>query len=238
MNITATVDQSIWAVKLVATGATGTVDWYRRASGSNTHVGQGTVVWDYAADLNRAYEYVAVDDADTEVSPAVTIAADGPVLSSTTSQIAMRVTVVDARPYRGEGRSVWHPVLGRSDPFVTIHDALYPAGLLRLHMSTRTERADLINMMQRGEPMLLRSTCADVDTMVFIMTAWSDPFAGAGRKRGPAYLEIDFQRVTEVPGITPPDPDRTYQTVLDDHTTYQDAVDMYATYRDLLDGAA
>ena len=239
MIITATVDAALYAVKLTATGATGTVEWFRRYAGANTPIGTGTTLWDYTADLNRPYEYVATDDVSSEVAGPVTIAADGPVLASTTSPLAKRVTVVDYRPLTMEGRSVWHPVLGRRDPFVTIHPTLYPSGTLRLWAATNTDRVAITELMDGGEPLLLRSTCPDrVDTMTFIVLRGSDPFAGEGRKHGPAYLELEFQMVSEVAGVAPPAPDRTYQTVVDDHPTYTDVLDGYATYRGLLDGAA
>lgn len=236
-SATATVDAALYAVRLQATGTTGTVDWYRRYAGANTHVATGALAYDYAPDLNTPYEYIAVDDTDSQTTAQVTVPADRPVLSSTTSPLARAVTVVDARPYEGEGRSVWHPVLGRTDPFVTIHPALYPAGTLRFYAATHSERVALIRLMERGEPMHLRTTCPErLDTMVFIMTRWRDPFTRDGARSGPAYIEVDYQRVTEVPGIAPPAADRTWQTVLDDHTAWQDVLDGYGSWRDVLDG--
>lgn len=238
MIIAATVDAALYAVKLTATGYTGTVEWFRRTASANTPIGTGPVLWDYTAELNRAHEYVATDDTDTEVAGPVTIAADSPVLSSTTSQIAKRVTVVDYRPVEMLGRSVWHPVLGRRDPFVTIHPTLYPSGTLRLWATTNNDRVAVKEMLDGGEPLLLRSTCPDrVDTFTFIVLRASDPFAGEGRKGGPAYLEIEFQMVSEVQGIAPPAPDRTWQTVVDDHATWQEVLDTYPTWRAVLDGA-
>ena len=238
MQVAVAVDPALYAVRLSASGATGSVAWTRRSEGRDTPVGTGALVWDYAPPLNRVLEYIAVDDADAVVSDPVEVAADGPVLSSTRSPMALPVTVVDSRPYEGQGRSVWHPVLGRSDPFVTIHAATYPAGLLRLHAPTHTVRANILELLQGGEPLLLRSTCPErVDTMTFLMTAWRDPFASDRAKGGPAYIEVDFQRVTELTRIPPPDPDRTYATVAADHADYAELLTVYASYRDLLDGA-
>lgn len=237
MQITVTVNPDIWAVRLEASAAVGQVDWVRRTGGRDEPVGSGTLVWDYTGELNRSYTYIATDDVDTEVSAPTTVTSDRPVLSSTTSPMAVQVDVVDQRPLFGQGRSVWHPVLGRNDPFVTVHPALYPSGLLRLSAPTPTVRGNLIDLLTRGEPLSLRTTCPDrVSSMVFLMLSWSDPFTRTGRKGGPAYLEIDFQQVTEAPGILPPAPDRTYATILAEHTSYADVAASYATYRDLLDG--
>ena len=237
MQLTATVDQDLWAVKLVATGATGTVEWFRRSGGVNTPIGSGTVLWDYTADLNRTFEYVAADDVDSDTVGPVRIDADAPVLSSSMSAIARAVQVVDYRPLSGQGRTRWHPVLGRPDPIVTVHRALYPSGLLRLSVPTPAERQALIDLLRLGEPLLLRSTCPErVDTMTFVMQNWQDPFAGRGRKHGPAYLDIDFQQVSAFTSIAPPDPDRTYQTILDQHATYAEVLQVYTDYRHVLDG--
>lgn len=240
MDITVTVEPATFAVRLEATGATGQVDWFARRLGVDRYVGYTAgdgVIYDRQPDLNVTYEYVAGDDLETLVSAPVSVTATRPVLSSTTSAIATEVTVVTVRPYRGEGRSVWHPVLGRNDPLVTVHRALYPSGQLTLDAPTPSVREELLAMLDRGEPLLLRSTCAErVDTMQFIMTAWEDPFRTDGRKGGPAYLVIDYQQVTRATGIVPPDPNRTYQTVLDMHPTYQDILATWADYRALLDG--
>ncbi len=239
MQATAVVDPTLWAVRLEATGATGTVHWTRRTSGgTDTAVGDGSLVWDYGADLNRPYTYIAADDNGTAVTQQITIAASIPVLSSTTSPIAYPVTVVEYRPLRGQGMTRWHPVLGRSDPFVTIHPALYPSGRLRVLAPTHVVRIQLLQLLAGGEPLLLRTTCPErVDTMTFVVTSWEDPFLSQGARSGPATIDIEFQRITDVPGIAPPVPDRTWQTVLDDHTTWQDVLDTYPTWRAVLDGA-
>jgi hypothetical protein len=239
MEITATVEPSLWAVRLHATGATGAVEWTRRSPGGvDTIVGTWDLVWDYGPELNRPYTYIATDDTSAEVSQTVTVTADRPVLASTTSPIAYPVTVVEYRPLRGEGVTRWHPVLGRSDPFVTIHPALYPSGLLRLLAPDHTTRIQLWQLLEGGEPLLLRTTCADrVDSMTFVATSWEDPFLGAAARSGPATIDIDFQRITEVPGIAPPIPDRTWQTILDGHTTWQDVLGSYKDWRAVLDGA-
>lgn len=241
MQITATAyDSGLWAVRLETTGAVGRVDWYRRRAGAETHIGAvdgDGVLWDYKPELGLTYEYVAVDDVDSVTSPPVSITSSHPILSSTTSAIARRVTVVEYRPYRGDGRSVWHPVLGRNDPLVTIHPALYPQGTLRLWAADNDERLALIDMLRLGEPLHLRTTCSErLDSMHLLMLSWSDPFPNDRRRSGPCYIDIEFQAMSDTPGIVPPDPGRTYQTVLDAHDTYQDVLITWPTYRALLDG--
>lgn len=227
-----------WSVRLTATSYTGQVDWFRVA-GRDVPLGSGPVIEDRAAPLNQPVTYYATDDVSTVSSSPVTINATGPVLSSTMSNVAMLVTVVSFRPYAGEGRSVWHPVIGRSDPFVSVFPAMYPGGDLVIRAGTNDERVNLIqSLLQPGHPLLLRSTCLDrLDTMVFLMTSWSDPFAVDTMREGATHLTLSFQRVTEVtPAYVPPA--RSYQNMLDENSTYQVVLDDYATYQGLLDGVA
>lgn len=237
MNITATPDQSIWAVRLEAAAATGTVTWTRRVGGTDTAVGTGPLVWDYRPPLNTPCTYIAVDEAGAEVAGPVTVPSDLPVLSSTVAPIAYQVRVVDYRPLRAEAGSRWHPVLGRSDPFVTMRPGLHPSGMLRLWAASAAERTWLVDLLQSGDVLHLRSTCADrVDTMTFTWLRWEDPFAGEGRKAPPAYLEVEFQQVTDSLGGPVPIPDRTWQTILDDHATWSDVLAAYPTWRSVLEG--
>jgi hypothetical protein len=233
VQITATVVESVAAVKLTAAGATGEVHWFRRYGGVDTPIGTGAVLWDYGVPLNLPHEYRATDDETVATAGPVTVTSDRPVLASTISNIAARVTVRTAHPLRGEGQSVWHPVLGRSDPYVTIHPALYPAGSLILHTPTAAERQRVRDLLERGEQLLLRSTCPDrIPTMNILMTSWE------WESWDSPWLLVEFQQVTDEPGLLPPPPDRTYQTVLDESATYAAVLDAHATYRDLLDGRA
>lgn len=226
-----------WSVRLTAAEYTGTVSWYR-SEGADVHVGDGPVIEDRTAPLNQPLTYYATDDLTTVLlANPVTIHAPNPVLSSTMSNAAKAVTVVSSRPYQGQGRSVWHPVIGRSDPFVSVFPALYPSGVLVLRCPTNDDRVALVrDLLQPGHPLLLRSTCRDrVDTMTFLMISWSDPFPVDTMREGPTHLEISYQRVTEVaPAYTPPA--RTYQQVMDERVTYQAVVDYHRSYQALLDG--
>ncbi len=231
MELTATVDTSLRAVRLAASGATGTVTWYRRYAGADTLIGTGAVLWDYSVPLNLPHEYRATDDTGAAAVGPVTVASDRPVLGSTTSAFAFPVTVRETHPLRAEGQSVWHPVLGRSDPYVTIHPALYPSGTLVVHAPTAQDRQRVWELLERGEPLLLRSTCPErVPTMNILMLSWEWE-----SWRSP-WLSIEFQQVTESPGLLAPPPDRTYQSLLDEALTYEDLLAAYPTYRDLLDG--
>lgn len=237
MIVTAVVEPSSYGVRLTATSSTGQVDWYR-AAGRDVFLGSGAVLDDRTADLNTPLTYYAVDDVSTVTTSPVTITAAGPVLSAPTLGVARLVTVVSFRPYTGEGRSVWHPVIGRSDPFVSMFPALYPSGELVLRCPTNSGRQDIIQtFLQPGAPLLLRSTCVDrLDTMTFLMTSWSDPFAVDTMREGATHLSISYQRVTEVKPADMP-PARTYQQVLVGSGTYRVVVDGFTDYTGLLNGS-
>ena len=133
------------------------------------------------------------------VADPVEMAADLPILSQTMNSGARPVHVESYRPYRGEGRSVWHPVIGRSDPFVSIFPATYPQGELVIRAADNTERTELIRLMQPGDPLLIRSTCPDrLDTFTFLMLGWEDPYTRDDAQGGPSLIRIQYQRVTEV----------------------------------------
>jgi len=240
--LTATVDTSFYGVRLEATGTVGTVRFYRSRAGEDTYLGSATgepAVWvDYEPELNVSWDYVAIDDADTDVVAGITVPSDVPVLSSTTSSLALEVVVVAFRPYTSEARSVAHAVLGRVDPLVTIHPMLYPSGLLQFYAADNTARQQLLDMLYTGEPLHLRTTCAErLDTIYFLAVTWSDPFTNDQRREGQAYVEVEFQAIGKPTGIIPPDASRTYQTAMVDvFATYQDVLVTWGTYRQLLDG--
>jgi len=239
LTITTTPVPSMWAVRLNATGNTGTVSWYRdTATTSDLYLGDGPTVLDRTVPLDEPVTYYATDDLTLATAPLFTLPSGGlPVLSSTMNSTAYAVTVVSYRPYQGQGASVWHPVIGRSDPLVSIFPALYPSGELVLRVPDNDTRTNLILMLQPGDPLLLRSTCHDrLDTMTILMTSWEDPYVSDQAQGGPAYLRIRYQRVTDVAPAWQPPPDRTYQTVLTQHATYQAVLDAYPSYQALLDG--
>lgn len=237
MDVSVQVLGSVWGARLTATGYTGVVSWYRAAGGTDVHLGDGADVVDRAPPLNEPVTYFATDDAALVVADPVTIGADLPVLSSTMFSTARGVRVISYRPYQGEGQSVWHPVPGRSDPMVSIFPATYPQGELVLRAADNAERTALIQLLQPGDPLLIRTTCHDrLDTMTFLMLRWTDPYAGDDAQSGPVDLTITYQRVTEVaPAWTPP-PTWTYAAVLDTYPTYQAVLDAFSSYQALADG--
>jgi hypothetical protein len=128
-------------------------------------------------------------------------------------------------------------VLGRSDPLVSILPAMYPGGEIEFLVRTPAQRIRLIELLRRGDPLHLRTTDETrLDTMTLLMQSWSDPYLNEDARTGPAAIRVEYQRVTDVPALSPPVPDRTYATVAADHLTYGDLVTTYASYTDLLDG--
>jgi hypothetical protein len=239
MDISVTVVGALYGVRLEATGTTGQVDWWQDTGPENRHVGTGATVLDRDAALNRPLTYFATDDTATVVADPITVDAAMPVLASTTTQEAVPVEVLRWRPYRFEGQSLWHPVLGSSAPFVTILPALYPSATLELLLRDATQRARLIDLMRRGDPLLLRTIDPDrLDTMTVVVTGGEDPFLSDTRRDGLGVLRLEVQRVTDVPGITPPVPDRTYTVLAAQHLTYDEVQASYASYTDVLDGTA
>lgn len=239
MDIVVTLVPALYGVRLEASATTGQVDWWEDMGPENRHVGTGATVLDRDAALNRPLSYFATDDTTTVVADPVTVAASMPVLASTTTQEAVPVEVLRWRPYRFEGQSLWHPVLGSSAPFVTILPALYPSATLELLLRDATQRARLIGLMRRGDPLLLRTIDPDrLDTMTVVVTSGEDPLISDSRRAGLGVLRLEVQRVTAAPGITPPVPDRTYSILAAQHLTYDELQAAYASYTDVLDGSA
>ena len=237
MDITVELVPPQMAVRLTATGAVGDVAWYEDQGATDRAVGTGGVVIDRAAPLNRPLTYFATDDEGSAIADPITISTARSHLGSTLSSDSHPVTVVSWRPLEGEGRTVWHPILGRPDPFVTIHPAQYPAGLLRLLLADAGERERLLRLLQPGDPLLLRTACPErAPTMTFVMTAWSDPFLGDGRRDGRAYLDVSFQQVTESVGLQPPPADRNYATLPLEAADYAALKALHATYLAVMDG--
>ena len=235
MDITVEVVPALYAVRLTAANYTGTVHWYEDEGATNRHIGDGAVLMDRRGRLNQELTYFAVDDVETK-SATATIPADLPVLSSTATSVAWEVEVIRWRPLRGYGLSTAHFVLGRSDPFVTIHPAAFPEGQLQLLARTPTQRERIVDLIRPGDPLHIRTTCPErLATFEFIVRSWADPFLSDEARDGYATVDIDYQAVQEVLA-TQPAPDRTYGDVAADHTTYQEVADLYASYQGLLDG--
>lgn len=236
MDITATVDASSFAVRLAATGSTGTVSWVRRYQGTDTAIGTGTSQLDLPP-LNVPVEYAATDDLETDVVGPVTVTADGPILSTEGGLLAVPVTVLSYRPvdYINPSR-VW-PILGRGDPVVTVHPTLYPSGVLRLYAERYDDMAAMLALLPTGRPLLLRSTCEErVPTFTFNYQRATAGYMNDRAVDVPAYIDYEFQQVEVSPGIAGPPPTRTWQTVLDGHATWQTVLDGHATWLEVLEG--
>ena len=242
VSLQASPNTVYYGVRLEATSTVGTVKFYRSRAGVDTYLGSAAgepAVWvDYEPELNVEWDYIAVDDADTDVVVGIEVPSTAPVLASTTSPLARQVAVISFRPYTSEARSVAHAVLGRVDPLITIHPMLYPSGLLRLYAHDNTARQQLLDLLYTGEPLHLRTVCdTRLDSLYFLAVYWSDPFTSDTQRQGPAYIDIEFQATGRPTGIIPPDTTRTYQTAMVDvFANYADVLITWGTYRQLLDG--
>jgi hypothetical protein len=225
-----------WSVRLTASGATGGVQWVRDEAGRETVIGTGLDVVDRYAPLNTLLYYIATDDTATAVSAPITISSEYPVLASSMYGTSRQVTVVAQQPNSWRARSVWHPVLDRADgPVVSIFEAEWREGSMVLGLADRDERHDLIGMMMRGDPLILRTTCPDrVDDLTILPLEWSDPYITNGRFDSGQRLDVRYQSVTPEPPAYVPPPEWTYSEVLAAHATYSEVLATYATYSDLL----
>lgn len=236
LTVTAAEVPGTWAVRLTATGATGTVTWWRDQSGRQTFIGTGVDLIDRMVPLNTEVYYTATDDTATVEAGPVTIATDYPVLSSSMYGTTRQVTVVAQQPNTWRARSVWHPVLDRTDgPVVSIFDAEWREGFMVLGLADRDERHALIDMMMRGDPLILRATCPDrVDDLTILPLQWSDPYITPGVFDSGQRLEVTYQAVTPEPPAYVPPPAWTYGDVVTAHATYSEVLGTYDTYGDLL----
>jgi hypothetical protein len=225
-----------WIVTLTATAAVGQVSWNRDIGGAVEFIGTGETVVDRGAPLNVPMVYYASDDTGTVVADPVTVASDHPVLSSTMYGAAMQVTVI-AQARDWDGNSVWHPVIDRRDGLVSIFEAGYPYGPLVLDAADSATRLQILGLLAKGDPLLLRSTCPGaVDDMTILPTRWRDPIKEDSDPAGPRRIEVTYQAVTDSPPAWTPAPDWTYEAVLQAHADYQELIDVYSTYDMLLAG--
>jgi hypothetical protein len=237
MNITVTVLAQA-SVQLVAAGNSGPVTWWRATGARVDEVGTGNPLVDNGPPLNLPLTYYATDSAGTVVADPVTVTSAVPLLSSTLYGGVQPVVILSQPPLTWEGRSVWHPVIDRPDPLVSVWPASYPSGTLTLRMADSGVRRALLGLLEAGDPLLLRSTCPDaVDDMVMLPLRWSDPLVSDSNPTGPRRLVVEYQAVTR-PTTWLPGPDRTYALVLDQHVTYQEVLDLHRDYQHLLTGGA
>jgi hypothetical protein len=150
---------------------------------------------------------------------------------------AGQVTIIAQSPNRWNGRSVWHPIIDKSDgPVVSVFDAEWRNGTLTLDLPDRATRSNLLSMLMRGDPLILRATCPDrVDDLTILPTSWEDPWTPEGQFVSQR-LNIEYQSVSAEPPAWAPPPAWTYQDALNAHATYGEWLAAYATYGDLLAG--
>ena len=238
MALTVAVSQVAgqFTVRATASGAVGTVEWVRDESGRQTFVGAGTDIVDRMVPLNTEVIYVATDDTATAQSAPITVDSTHPVLASTMYGTTHQVTVIAQQPNSWRARSVWHPVLDRTDgPVVSIFEAEWREGNMTLALADRNERHDLIDLLMNGDPLILRSACPDkVDDLTILPLEWSDPYVVDGQWGSGQRLQIRYQSVTDEPPAYMPPPAWTYDDVLIEHATYSEVLGTYATYADLL----
>jgi hypothetical protein len=225
-------------VRLTATGGTGTPTWWRDQAGRATLIGDGADIVDRGIPLNTEVTYFAVDDTDTEVTAPITVASSHPVLSSSMYGTALQVTVTGQAPNRWNGRSVWHPVIDRSEgPVVSIFTAEWRNGTVTLDLPDRATRSALLHMLMQGDPLILRATCPDrVDDLTILPVSWSDPWTVEGQWDSGQRLIIEYQAVSPEPPAWSPPPTWTYQDALNAHASYTEWLGTYSTYGALLAG--
>ena len=206
------------------------------SGGAVTEIGTGVDLIDRLVPLNLQMYYTAIDDVDSAVAGPITVASAKPVLSSTRSGAARQVVIVAQQPQSWSARSVWHPIIDRTDgPVVSIFPMEFRAGTMTLDLADRDERNDLLGMLRPGDPLILRSICPDrVDELTFLALEVSDPYVTDGAWSSGQRLEIRYQSVATEPAAYAPPPEWSYQAALAAHTSYTEWLTTYATYDDLL----
>lgn len=238
LTITATPVPELWAIRLDATGQTGTVSWFRDEGARSIPVATGATVYDYEAPLNTPLVYTATDDLDAAEADPAQVDSDAPILSRTTEPVATRCQVVSYRPLLWEGRSSWHRVLGASLPYVSVAETTSPSGTVRFRTTDAEGRLRLIEILTAGDPLLLRTTdAARLDTLRFVVTEVSDPFPTDTMRQGATHFEVGFQTVAPVrrqyvaAGWN-------YDALQAAHATYDDVQAAYPSYTAVLAGPA
>jgi hypothetical protein len=236
MVATATVNAD-WTVTLV-TDDTGPGAWYRAYAGQpDLFIGSTTTAVDRWVPLGVPVTWFWKNGTDIQQTVPKTVDADGPVLSSALSSGAVQVVVVAQPPMRWEARSVAHDILYRPDPVVTVAPARYHSATLRLHVPDRTSRDSLRELLARGEPLVLRTTCRDaVDDTTFLPLRWTEELVSDSAKSGPRWLDVEYQAVMDNPSAYTPLPDWSWTDVPLAVPTWVEAVGMYERWADMEQG--
>jgi len=229
-------DTGSYRWRLEAVNPVGTVTWGRDVTGTQTSLGTGDAITD-APPFNLPITYFATDDNGTTIAAPVTYTSPVPVLSSQTTDDAHPVVVLSQDEFDYEARSRAHEVIGRPDPLVTILPAHFPGGELRLWLADLDERRALLDMLNTGSPVQLRSTLPTrVVDLVLLPTDWTDRLVNSDRPDGPRTLDIRYQAVTELRGYGPP-ATRTYQTWPVEAADYDALLALHPTYTAARDGS-
>lgn len=248
LTVTATPDNVTGTVRLDVTGgvppyvadaapAGGRPGYRVRTSWSGTAPNLTGVDGDLA--LNTDVLYVVTDARGDQAQTAVVrVVVDHALLAPTDQPLRALPVVVEAqKPNTWEARSVWWPVLGRRDPFVSVAPMLYRAGDLVLRVEDRATAATLLDLLAPGWPFLLRTPCPDaVDDVVGLPLTVTEALAVDTAPTGPTRWTLTYQAVSRELGPYAGDPGRTYATVVAQQATYADVLATFRTYAALLLG--
>jgi hypothetical protein len=199
MAVTATVTGE-WSVAL-HTDSTKPGAWRRTRSGSPDQIVAETHdAEDRWAPLGAPVTYYWTDADGIQETAQVTVNPPGPVLSSALAPGFLVVTVVSQPPLQWEAQSRTHDILYRPDPVVTVAPARYHAATLRLYLPDAQTRREALDLLKRGEPLILRTLCTSaVDDVTMLPTSWSDPLVAESQRAGARWLDIDYQAVRDRP---------------------------------------
>jgi hypothetical protein len=154
----------------------------------------------------------------------------GCVLSSTRlPSIAAAVRVTRDDPHEWEARSAWFDVIGRPDPLVSTDVMRYRAGDLELYVRGNAARAELLELVTSGDPLLLRTSVPEnVDDVILLpLNAREEPLVD---NRGGRLFTIRYQAVTRPLGPYAGLAAWTYADLLQLVSTYDQLLDDFATY--------
>jgi hypothetical protein len=174
---------------------------------------------------------------DIVASDTFTVAANGPVLSDATDPTAfVAVTVVSQPPNTWEAATRTWDVLGTSDAFVSQAPMKRRTGDLVLYVPP-LERADLLDLLSTGAPLLLRSPDHDVVDDVFLaVSTVRDALANSDAQRGGRLITLTYTAVSRDLGKYTSGPVRTWADLPSDAATWADVPTTFATWRDVRSG--
>lgn len=148
------------------------------------------------------------------------------------------VRVIEDRPQDWETRSAWFDVIDRRDPLVTITPMRYRAGEWILALNGAAARAQLINVLTTGEPVMLRSSCPEqIDDVICLPLSFSIDPVIASAPQGTRTARVSYQAVTRPIAPFGGTSDWTYAALAArPATTYASVLAEFATYSALFAG--